>query len=73
MKKRFSIIFGSIFTLSVAYSSENTIEQTNLFIQSKRCPNNIYFGPEAFVFDLKTQDILLEELSINNKLRPRSI
>lgn len=54
MKKRFSIIFGSIFALSVAYSNENAVEQTNLFTLSKKCPNNIYFGPEAFVFDLKT-------------------
>ena len=54
MKKKFSIICGSIFALSVAYSNENAVEQTNLFTLSKRCPNNIYFGPEAFAFDLKT-------------------
>ncbi|HEY2811576.1 MAG TPA: hypothetical protein VGJ00_09345 [Rhabdochlamydiaceae bacterium] len=54
MKKRLSIIFGSIFALSVAYSNENALEQKDLFNMSKKYPNNIYFGPEAFVFDLKT-------------------
>src|SRR5690242_19084790 len=54
MKKKLSIIFGSIFAFSVTYGNQNVTAQTNLFTQSERCPNNIYFGPEAFVFDLKT-------------------
>src|SRR5689334_11889704 len=52
MKK---ILNAFLFTLtagSILYGNNNSTQM--LDNMSQRCPNNIYFGPDFFVFDLNT-------------------
>jgi|SRR5579862_3911046 len=59
MKKVLSAIITSSFAISMAYSND-VVQQKELI--SEKCPHNIYFGPDAFVFDLNThfKDVKVE-------------